>query len=103
MGRMVTKGLAGDSSRRMQEGGAEHNNQPKRGMRGDDASKRGNATGNNQPEKQKDKRAAQHEQQCNNGNDPNATIATAPVQPQQQGLHHCNEGKDTTATNTPAL
>ncbi len=37
-------------------------------MHSKDASNRGKATGNNQPARQKDKRAAQHERQSNNSN-----------------------------------
>jgi hypothetical protein len=50
---------------------------------GKDASDGGNATGNNQPVQQKDKRAAQHKCQRNNKNKANATMATTPAQPQQ--------------------
>jgi hypothetical protein len=43
----------------------------KRGTRGKDASNRGEATGNNQPAQQKDKRVVQHERQRNDSNGDN--------------------------------
>jgi hypothetical protein len=46
-------------------------------MRGEDASDRGTATGNNQLARQKDESAAQHERQPNNSNATVAAMVTA--------------------------
>jgi hypothetical protein len=99
MGRMMTKGLAGDGGRRMQEGGGERNNQLKKGctikMPATEAMQQ--ATTSRWEERTR-------EQRNTNGSATkatNATMATTPAQPRQQGMHHQNKCEDTSATTLP--